>query len=103
MNSLEAFKEARWIMDQYPKQFVKEGIELKTVEGYPLDKIEKDLEILETFRKILKENHNAQRIDNCVFAKSDTETYFGLGDDAIIVKNEDVEKIEHWFYEGERE
>lgn len=59
----------------------------------------KDLEILEIFKKILKENHNAQRIDNCVYAKSDTETFFGLEDDTIIVENKDIEKIEYWLEE----
>lgn len=95
MESLEALNDLKW--NTVPAD-ISIGHQIKCEET-----IKKDLEILETFRKILKENHNAQRIDNCVFAKSDTETFFGLGDDTIIVKNEDVEKIEHWFYEGERE
>jgi len=67
MTSKEAFIKIREIMNEYHHQFVKENIQVETIEGYPLDQIEKDLEVLE----ILKDN--ALIFDNSVIG----ETSFG--------------------------
>ena len=53
MTSKQAFEKIREIMEQYYHQFVKDNIKLETIEGYPINKIEKDLEMLEIVRKFL--------------------------------------------------
>ena len=50
-NSLEAFKEFRRILNEYPKEAI--NVRTTNVYGYPLDKIEQDLKVA----KILKEKN----------------------------------------------
>ena len=58
-NSLEAFKEFRRILNEYPKEAI--NVRTTNVYGYPLDKIEQDLKVA----KILKEKKvNIEYIHN---------------------------------------
>ena len=57
MTSKEAFEKIREILEQYYHQFVKDNIKLETIEGYPINKIEKDLEVLEALKKHFYEEY----------------------------------------------
>lgn len=54
MNSVEAFEEIIKILNCYHKQVTK--VDVDNINGYPIKKIKEDLEILECFRKIPKQD-----------------------------------------------
>lgn len=55
MTSLEAFEEMIKILNIYHNQIVKAG-DIDSIDGYPIKKIKNDLEIVECFRKIPKQD-----------------------------------------------
>ena len=55
MTSLEAFEEMIKILNIYHHQIVKAG-DIDSIDGYPIKKIKNDLEIVECFRKIPKQD-----------------------------------------------
>lgn len=63
MTSKEAFEKIREIMEQYHHQFVKDNIKLETIEGYPINKIEKDLELLEILKKYISIFENPNTVE----------------------------------------
>lgn len=54
MNSVEAFEEIIKILNCYHKQVTK--VDVENIDGYPIKKIKEDLEILECFKKIPKQD-----------------------------------------------
>ena len=55
MTSLEAFEEMIEILNIYQKQITKAG-DICSIRNYPIKKIKEDLEIVECFRKIPKQD-----------------------------------------------
>ena len=103
MTSKQAFEKIREIMEQYYHQFVKDNIKLETIEGYPINKIEKDLKVLEILKK-----HLFIRIDDKPF---DENYLVSLLDDeerewdytCIFVNEEEKDLIKEWLEENNNE
>lgn len=55
MTSLEAFEEIIKVCNLYHRQIVNNG-NIDSIDGYPIKKIKNDLEIVECFRKIPKQD-----------------------------------------------
>lgn len=97
MNGLEAFKKIREYINRQHRKLINADIE--TVEGYPLDKIERELKVNQILKEKMVDLRWFFEIDLSINVESLLERYNGAKVSMETLKLEEITTIVEWLKE----